>query len=417
MRVSILILQGVVAAPVPTDPAVYQLRRDRNWCGPGHEEGAFPGLDDSGCVKVFPRYFDRSQVGQAVWRDLTGFGLPASKAVNNTVVDELRSVVPPGGKHDVKVAVALVRRHADGHAVRYMGNGMERQPHQPWSSSKVLAAHHAGAVMRSIGDVGLDGRDEKSGWLLSDLLTVVTSYDANASRSDVSSNAIGAYMHWIGGHEDADRFLRDVIGGDVSESFGGNYGEPVPDEVGYTFQSPQTVKITSGPHPTPTQLISNHMSCLTMAEWIRRIAMAREEGQDVADSESILYGAQNSELFPGLQWGGMSMGTDVYLQRAANVTEIDRRSGGLWRIFSKLGAGYSTTEHPGQFEITLNGYASWPVVDDKSKPMSNRGLEFAITAAVAADTGAEADDAMQDVVAKVSQYLISNYDGSQEMLV
>mmetsp|Transcript_38463 Transcript_38463/g.100696 ORF Transcript_38463/g.100696 Transcript_38463/m.100696 type:complete len:418 (-) Transcript_38463:90-1343(-) len=417
MRVSVVLVHGIAAAPVPTDPGVYQLRRDRGWCGPHHEEGALPGLDDSECAKVFPRYFDRSQAGPASWSDLTGFATPAPKAADNTVVDELRSVVPPGGKHDTKVVVALVRRHASGHTVKYLGNGMQRSAHQPWSSSKVLAAHHAAAVMRSIGNVGLDARDEKSAWLLSDLLTVVTSYDSNSTRPDVSSNAIGAYMHWIAGHEDANRFMHDVIGGDASESFGGNYGEPVPSEVGYDFRTPKGEEITSGPYPTPTPLISNHMSCLTMAEWIRRIVMAREEGQDVADSQSILYGAQESELFPNLQWGGMSMGTDVYLQRAVNVSEIDRRSGGLWRIFSKLGAGTSTTEHPGQFEITLNGYASWPVLDDNSEPVSNRGLEFAITAAVAADSGAEADRAMQDVVTSVSQYLMTHYDASREVLV
>ena len=98
------------------------------------------------------------------------------------------------------------------------------------------------------------------------------------------------------------------------------------------------------------------------------------------------------------------MGTDVYVQSALNLTEIDARSSGRWRIYSKLGAGVSSTEHPGEFEITLNAYACLP----SSK--HQQGLEFVLSAAVAAKADKEADAGMLELIANVTAFLLTHYD-------
>ena len=423
------------STPVPTDPDIYAERRRRHWCGPLHESHPLPGLDDADCVKHFPPVFDYDFTCPSAWHpsSLSGFATPTARADALPVHQELQSVVPPGTTLDAKVAVGIIRRETTGGAplVRYLGNGAERVAHQPWSSSKVFAVAAAAARLRALrANLGLDASEETAEQTqaasvgvpstpLADLMTIIASYDVNSSRPGVTSNALGAYFHAIGGHAAANDYLHHVIGAEAGESFGGNYGEPVPASAGFTLVpgSPPRQPVEIPTDPTPQPPISNHMSCLTMAEWLRRIVCVREEeprhsGQAAItlapltwrDSSAILYGAPESSLFPGLQWGGLSMGTDVYVQRGLNLSTIDERSDGRWRIFSKLGAGISSTAHPGQFEITLNAYACLPDVK------RGEGLEVVLSAAVAAKTDKEADAGMLELVANVTTFLRAHYD-------
>lgn len=430
-------------APQPTDPRVYRVRQQRHWCGPSHEAKALPGLDDRDCVKRFPPLFDRGFTCPAVWpeRTLRGFDAPPVRAEDAPIAHELSAIVPSVAPHHAKVAVVVVRRDASGRSrVRYLGNGAERVAHQPWSSSKVLAAAHAAARMRSQRDnIGLDATDVRSTWQLSDLLTIVAAYDSNASRPGVSSNALGAYMHRIGGHAAANEYLHRVIGASANETFGGDYGAPVPAQLGDLFAPYDGIgpPVSIAEDAPPSPAIPNSMSCLTMAEWMRRIVQASpgmpgrpcadhnhssdHDNQDVhgADATAMLYGAERSELFPGLQWGGLSMGTDVYLQRAVdNLTRLDARAHGRWRVFSKLGAGLHTDSPVERgFQITLNAAACFPVLDPtrsrgaSPQPVPGRGLEFALSAFVVGPADVAADDAMQSLVTNVTRFLLSHYDG------
>lgn len=418
---AVLLYAPVTAAPVPTNPGVYDQRRALNWCGPSHEANALPGLDDRDCVKRLPPTFDRGFVCPAIWDETSDFTLPTARAADNFVHRELAHIVPPNEVNDAKVAVAIVRRHDSAKpTLRYIGNGAAHKAHQPWSSSKIFAAAHAGAHMREVlPSLGLDASEKGSQvWQLSDLLTIIATYDVNETRPGVSSNALAAYFQEIGGHESANRYLHTVVGAASNESFGGDYGELVPKSVGFTFV-PKTNEsaVNIQPDPAPRPPVSNHMSSLTMAEWLRRIVLAREEGASWVDSSAILYGAAQSTLFtqPELQWGGMSMGTDVYLQQAVNLSALDARAKGQWRIFSKLGAGISSTEHPGEFEITLNAYGCFPVLDDKGAPILNRGVEFTLSAGVTAELDRFSDAAMQSLVANVTSYLLANYDGESRV--
>lgn len=72
------------------------------------------------------------------------------------------------------------------------------------------------------------------------------------------------------------------------------------------------------------------------------------------------YGADlaDSSLFPSVQWGGMTADTSIFLQSALNISDVQLQSNGNWRIFSKLGAGFSSSRLVG--EITNNAYACLP---------------------------------------------------------
>jgi len=412
--------------PVPTNPGFYEERTARGWCGPQREGGeALPGMDDRDCRKRVPPLFERAFTCPVSFAsvDRSLFSAPTSNVsevgFDTEELTELK--LPPGAK----AAVIIVRRLRDGtgYVVRHLGRNSS-EPIEPWSSSKVLAASHAGFRLRGVSDrLSLEawegGRRHRE---LSDLLTIVASYD---TTQNYTSNSIGGYYQAIGGHQDADDFVHNVIGAPMGESFGGNYGERPPPGLGYNFTSDSHVYIADAiwPDPTPSPPISNSMSHATMAHWLRRIVMAREDAQGKreeahgqegeervpfpwGDSESILYGAEESEMFPGLQWGGMSMSSDVYLQSSLNMTSMDHQAQGLWRIFSKFGFGLSSIRN--RYEVVLNGYMCLPRLADGS----GAGLEAFISASVpdySHDNGANADAKMQAVSSALVEHLLHRY--------
>lgn len=423
---------GVVAHETPTDTRVYAMRRELGWCGP--KPGHLPGLDDSDCAKRFPDYFDRDYVCPVVYNNEQprghgsgGFGPPADTLADIAIdEEELASILP----ENVTVAITIVRRGGNVSApyqVRYIGRNA-RKPRQPWSSSKVFAAARAAMRARELsgGLVGLDSRENGKNLQLGDLVTVITSYD---TTHNLTSNALGAYFHAFGGHKLADSFIHSGLGAPADESFGGNYGESPPPALGYKLSAPGAASSPFSepfwPDPTPNPPIPNSMSSLTMAEFLRRSVLTREKSavpvlNNYTDAASILYGANSSTLFPGLQWGGMSMSSDVYVQRALNITAESPKGGtpeakshGRWRIFSKLGAGFSDTRD--RFEIGLNAYVCLPVLRPLSgarmEPVPQRGLEFFLSASVhdANISGRGADEAMQGVIDTVVNHLLLNY--------
>lgn len=54
----------------------------------------------------------------------------------------------------------------------------------------------------------------------------------------------------------------------------------------------------------------------------------------------------------------MSADISVFVQSALNITEVENASQGKFRIFSKLGDGWSTSRYRG--EIVLNAYSCLP---------------------------------------------------------
>ena len=412
---------GANPSPIPTNKSIYNDRKRWRWCGPGHETGALVGLDDLLCQKVFPPLFDREFICPTLYDRDSRFS-PPSKNISDIRVDEkeMASVVSP----DVSIAVGIVKRHSDGsYTIRYIGKNASTQPVETWSSSKVFAASHAAYKLRSISDdkIGLDafelGHDEPERLLrnisLGDLMTIVTSYDIN---HNLSSNEIGGYYHAIGGHKNATGYIHERLGAPADETFGGDYGEEVPAFLGYTFVDVKS-NASIDPDKVPRPPISNTMSPLTMAEYLRRIVFSREDGHLGSygsadfrweDSQAILYGARESQLFPFLQFGGMAMSSDVYLQLGlGDMDKLNNRSHGRWRLFSKLGFGFSDIRK--RYEIVLNGYACMPSLQgEKSMPILNEGLEFVISVKAfdySKDHGVAVDRKMQAAFKNVTRYL------------
>jgi hypothetical protein len=72
-----------------------------------------------------------------------------------------------------------------------------------------------------------------------------------------------------------------------------------------------------------------------------------------ADIEVLLYGAEESAKGP---FGGLSAEAAIYLQTGHDIDDLEARSHGRFRIFSKLDSGSG-----GQFLDV--GYACFPVLD------------------------------------------------------
>jgi hypothetical protein len=169
-------------------------------------------------------------------------------------------------------------------------------------------------------------------------------------------------------------------------SLGGNNGESTPTDLGYkltAFDGSSVCSVDKDPWPTKHD---NSLSALGASEMIRRIALHREidsslrfPGNTWADIQNELYGAEKSVFFPGQLWGGMTADPSIFLQSALDMTvcnnfstmfslasdfscvrlkTVEADANGQWRIFSKLGNGYSTDRYKG--EIINNAYACLP---------------------------------------------------------
>jgi len=158
-------------------------------------------------------------------------------------------------------------------------------------------------------------------------------------------------------------------------------------------------------------VFDNFLSALTMSELVKRIVLHRDvtlehriPGLQWLDAQTIMYGAEQSEFFSNMRWGGMTVDTAIYIQSA----DVDTISKGNWRIFSKLGSGYSSTRGVG--ETTTNSYACFPVLDQNGNPISDQGVEFVLTArsSVAGDTTLEkAEGELQKAIADVVEQIYS----------
>ena len=122
------------------------------------------------------------------------------------------------------------------------------------------------------------------------------------------------------------------------------------------------------------------------------------------DSQDIFYGSDNSSLFPTLQYGGMSMSSDVYVQLGLGTENLNKTTAADWRIFSKLGFGYTSIRK--QYEVTLNAYLCLPLGEN------GRGIEFVLSAKTfdkTLDDGEMVDLKMREGIRNITQYLLQHY--------
>ena len=178
---------------------------------------------------------------------------------------------------------------------------------------------------------------------------------------------------------------------------------------GVAYPETCTIKLD---HAAPVG--NNSLSSLAAAQLMMRLVLHRELPLGArfpllqwSDIQELLYGAGvRSRLFPGQLWGGLSADTGgfhsftlnaaavhspsfaaVFLQDAVDsllsLDNIDAASDGQWRIFSKLGYGYSHTR--GVIEMLNTGYVCLPSI----AAMNSNGAEFLLS--VRAQTPGNAD--------------------------
>lgn len=153
-----------------------------------------------------------------------------------------------------------------------------------------------------------------------------------------------------------------------------------PDDLGFNISNGACI----APKDPRLKVYPNSLSPLIAAELIRRIVMfddlpeaSKWPSVTKEDILTLEYGAKESLLFPqGLTWGGMSTDTAVYIQTAIDIEKVETDAQGKWRIFSKLGAGYSSGRSVG--EIVSNGYACFPELDNSGNPIPDAGVEFIV---------------------------------------
>ena len=328
-------------------------------------------------------------------------GAPAPAGFHRSISDlnavhvnhSLVAIVPEVAELS-NIAVILVKRryHLDGRqdvVFRYFGNGEENFAIETWSSSKIFSAMNGAGHLKSMcsaepraglpqstsGDYGVTP--------LGDLVTIIVTYDT--THPPYSSNALGGWFEMVGGRDRA-VWLVDTWLNRTGESIGANYGNPPPTDLTFNFTNPGPCNIT--PDSADNGDNSNTLSALTAAELVKRIALVREAPDEAlpnttwADTKQLFYGAgaTASRLFPGRVWGGMSANDADSLRLGVNITDMESRSRGRYRTFSKDGAGYSFIRLAG--ELLFNGYACYPVVGPRDDPSIEVGVEYFVSSRV-----------------------------------
>lgn len=256
--------------------------------------------------------------------------------------------------------------------------------------------------------VGLADPDAAARTPLGDLATVVASYDTSAG---LTSNSVASYFHDLGHRDRALALATDWLvvpsaSAAAASSLGGNYGEDTPSDLGFDLtDADDAVSCSAEPDAATDGPYSNSLTALALAEAHRRLALHRELlGGDSGglvfpnttwvDAQALLNGAERSALFPddgGLTWGGLTADPAIFVQMGLEsaleatgvpnggsatgaLRAMDEASGGQWRIFSKLGAGYSTSRSVG--EVITAGYGCIP----DAGSASGGGWEFTLAA-------------------------------------
>lgn len=400
----------------------------KNWCGHGLQY-----LDDGKCAKKFPTKFSRDwQCEVAHEKDIPA-GFQADGPLANVQVDTTslaNFVTDP----DVNLCFILTKRVANTSAPsgytlynRYFcaGDYSANDAFETWSSSKIFAMANAAGHLRSnesqcgSGNThnalfGLDGTvTGKHGVTpVGDLATVVCSYDTTAGYS---SNSLSSYFHDFGWRSRIHDLLSTWLwkgGSSGSQTLGGNYGEATPSDLKYTVATTSVTADSCAADKDPWPVVySNTISALSAVEMTRRIAMYREiapelrfPGTTWSDMQQILYGAETSTLFPGEAWGGMTSDTAIFLQLTNGMTSVlndETAHQNMWRIFSKLGAGYSTSRYRG--EIVTNVYTCIPQYDAVTGEPSVGGYEFTLTARGSVSKDSSLTQVEQKVYTAVNQ--------------
>ena len=230
-------------------------------------------------------------------------------------------------------------------------------------------------------------------------------------------------------------------------SLGGNYGEQTPEYLGFELAATTSggggggssesrggsgggsSTCEAAADPPDDGPYSNSLTMLALAEAHRRLALHREVAPALAlpnatweDAAALLYGAEESALFPGVAWGGLAADPAIFIQsgleKALEATGVpnggdplgalaamDQATGGAWRVHSKLGAGYSTSRSVG--EVVTAGYGCVPFGGGGG----GGGWEFTVAARASVALDTDLSGAEGRVIAAVEAALVAMVGG------
>ena len=346
-----------------------------------HTCGSYPPdyleyLDDTKCKKILPTNRDREftcpvQATADFVANVEGY-TPVESILSGNFTIDTETLKPLLGD-TVAATVILVRRVDDTPYYRYLSNGRHNDILELWSSSKFLGILNASENLRyeSDGAIGLDASVNEIP--LGDLVTIVHNYD----EINYTSNGLMSWFHDIGGRHFANQILHQRwLKRPEAEIYGANYGAKSSD-LDFKFSNEMNeVKI----QPDQGWIRSNKLSTFTLAEALKRLVFYREnpethlEFSTWEDIKILLYGAKNSIWYDAFTPQGMESDISIYMQSAVDIHEIERQSQGQWRIFSKLGLGFSRGG-----EIVHTDYACFPDFDHNGESRVNQGVELIIS--------------------------------------
>ena len=368
-----------------------------HWCG-----GDLQYLDDGNCSKLFPITFDRDwkcsislNETDSIIAELNNKGYsidtPLLRDINVDITT-LPSLINSTANICLIMTKRLLKSNNEVYLMnKYYCNGENSlyEAFETWSSSKIFAMANAGRHLsnesncnKQYGLLNSVVSNKYDFVPLGDLASVVCSYDVTAGYT---SNSLSSFFHDIGWRSNLNDLINSEwlgmqVNNDYPQSLGGNYGEASPSDLQLIVS--ENDEKCSIDKDEWLHTYDNTISALTAVELLRRIVLhsdipneMRFPGLKIDDIKSILYGASNSTfLFPEQMWGGMSADISIFLQSSVDINKIDEISDGKWRVFSKLGAGYSSSRQVG--EIVSNTYACLPTSTETG---STDGTEFSIT--------------------------------------
>lgn len=304
--------------------------------------------------------------------------LPADLNALNPYVELARDDRKPYQNDDGVwlLLIDITRVEGVPHYYYYANADRAQIPYEPWSSAKFLSSSALLSKMRKESDGSLGAGANINGYSTGNLFTQAFSYKASGNVSS-SSNEVSNFILRSATEDYASSLITDWLKVNDGSAFFGKYGRPVFD--------PGTSVWTDGRESLSLSFDyysgrdAKAMSLLTMAEWLKRLAMHADDVAtrlpyvDEFDIETLFYGDQKTA-----ELGGAAKGTSVYVSRAltgrpdliggredpydtvnASLSQIlDERVGKSWRIFHKNGAGPSSSRE--RSEVTYLAYVTLP---------------------------------------------------------
>lgn len=317
---------------------------------------------------------------------------------------------------------------------RYLSNGTQHDLFEPWSSSKVLAYTGAMASLRDKYNIGGDGNIGQ--YNIADLISSIHSYEPHGTANG-NSNSIASYFVNLASRDRLNRLLhKDWLNlSDAHIIFSGAYGADILAPQPHTWHQSSIdngkalgdlIKNADDPGYLPYRCETcgvtgnKSMSTLTLAEWLKRLAMHASDPSTVhpylteADVDVLFHGTghtNKNDVTAGMM-SGISIQLSLAIARSltqnptldANSAEkvLNQATDGRWRIYQKIGWGPSETRGTGENVMLAH----------VCLPLNDRNAVFTI-AAQASHPGATEEsvwrsgEKMQQILDKAMQALLN----------